>query len=156
MSEQNQAVAMNGQAGAQKKMKLSSKLFASMGLLVAMILFIGLLGLYEMDNVNNKTTEITDNWLPALSTAREMNTKIANIRICEIRYAYSSHAKEQEDINALLLERLKLLEDAQSRYDKLVSSPEEEEVFREFMQLCERTIWLCTKTLWSLCSRAIS
>ena len=135
MSEQNQAVAMNGQAGAQKKMKLSSKLFASMGLLVAMILFIGLLGLYEMDNVNNKTTEITDNWLPALSTAREMNTKIANIRICEIRYAYSSHAKEQEDMNALLLERLKLLEDAQSRYDKLVSSPEEEEVFREFMQL---------------------
>ena len=118
-----------------KKMKLSTKLTLSMGLLVTMTLFIGLLGLYEMRNINDQSTEINDNWLPALSTAREMNTKIANIRICEIRYSYSTEPKEREDMNNLLVERLKMFEEAQSRYSKLVTSPEEEKLFEEFQQL---------------------
>jgi methyl-accepting chemotaxis protein len=47
-------------------MKIGAKLGCGFGALLALMLGMGIFAAYEMGNVNAKSTEMADNWMPSI------------------------------------------------------------------------------------------
>lgn len=55
-------------------MKLSTKLFTLLAVLLTGIVAIGMFSLNRMDQINEKSTEISANWLPSTVAVQSLNT----------------------------------------------------------------------------------
>ena len=66
-----------------KNLKIPQKLYVLIGIAVFGLLSVQSMSLFQMRNLNNVNHTIVENWLPSLSTARNMNTTMSNIRLNE-------------------------------------------------------------------------
>ena len=80
-----------------KNLKIRQKLYVLIGIAVFGLLSVQSMSLFQMRNLNNVNHTIVENWLPSLSTARNMNTTMSNIRLNE---TVISTAEINEDISA--------------------------------------------------------
>lgn len=106
-----------------KKLMLS---FAFIGLLI-----IGLssFSLYQLDKVNNASTEIATNWLPSIKVIDNIKLSLARIRSSE---SYHLLTQDDKELSAKIQEtrdKISLLKQQQLNYEKLISEPEERTVY---------------------------
>lgn len=66
-----------------KNLKIQWKLYILIGIALFGLLMMQSMSLFQMRNLNKVTHDIVRNWLPSLSTARNMNTTMSNIRLNE-------------------------------------------------------------------------
>ena len=66
-----------------KNLKIRQKLYILIGIALFGLLITESMSLFQMKNLNNVTNTIVENWMPSLSTARDMDTTISNIRLNE-------------------------------------------------------------------------
>ena len=90
-------------------MKLSGKLSLSMGVLTAVLIFLGVFCLYQMDRINDTATVLADRHVPALTYIAEADKLASDYRIVEVMHIYETDsakmdvlAKSMNDITARL------------------------------------------------------
>ncbi|MDE6939144.1 MAG: MCP four helix bundle domain-containing protein, partial [Lachnospiraceae bacterium] len=69
-----------------KNLKISFKLYILVGVALIGMLIIGGISFYLMGRLNEKTSDISTSWLPSISTARDMSTRLSNVRLNELGY----------------------------------------------------------------------
>ena len=114
-------------------MKLRTKLSLSMGLLMAMLCGLGIFSLYQMNKINDASTEITQNWMPSTVNAQRLNTLSSDYRIQEILHIYSTDKQDMAVYAKRMDEILAQFNQTSAKYSKLLSSPEEQKLYDEFL-----------------------
>ena len=114
-------------------MKLRTELSLSMGLLMAMLCGLGIFSLYQMNNINDASTEITQNWMPSTVNAQRLNTLTSDYRIQEILHIYSTDQQEMGFYGKRMDDILAQFNQTSAKYIKLLSSPEEQKLYDEFL-----------------------
>lgn len=114
-------------------MKLAVKLSLAMGILAVMLCGMGIFSLYQMSRINDASTEITLNWLPSTVNVQRLNTLTSDYRIAEILHIYSMEAGEMARHEQEMAAIEKDIDKYNSIYTKLVSSPEEQRVYNDFL-----------------------
>ena len=114
-------------------MKLRTKLSLSMGLLMAMLCGLGIFSLYQMNNINDASTEISKNWMPSTVNVQRLNTLSSDYRIQEVLHIYSTDKQDMAVYAKRMDEILAQFNQTSAKYSKLLSSPEEQKLYDEFL-----------------------
>jgi len=114
-------------------LKIATKLIASFLVVLSLTAMIGGFAILQLAEVNQASTEIKDNWMPAMGAAQAMKTNIADYRIKEFRHIVVQTPAEMAQIEGQATQILKQLEENRVLYEKLIASPEERQAYQAFM-----------------------
>ena len=111
--------------------KIGPKLFGAFGIVLAIATVQSIYAVRQLAEVNEKSSEIADNWLPSIRMLGELNHDIAEHRIIKLRYAQSSgdEARKQAGRAAEVVERVTK---RRADYEKLIASGQERELYDSF------------------------
>ena len=115
-----------------KNLKISARLTGTLGLLLALLLAVVGIAIWQMGVMRSVTQEITGNWLPSVERVNQMNTDIARLRIFEFRHVLNTDGKAMVDIEKLITGALTAFEDDHKAYVALISSDEERKLYEPF------------------------
>lgn len=115
-------------------MKLSTKLFVLLAVLLAGIVIVGMFSLKRMAQINDKSSEISDNWLPSTVAVQSLNTMTSDFRIYEISHIYSEDPASLRENEQHLQSIRQQLDAGMKKYEKLISNPEERTIYDTFVR----------------------
>ncbi|WP_219703593.1 methyl-accepting chemotaxis protein [Marinomonas lutimaris] len=117
-----------------KNIKLSVLLFSSYGLIVLGLIMIVVLSFTRMNNINNQSTVISEDWLPSVRLVERINTQTADLRNAEavhiISHMQEEQAKAEKEIEDLKSKIAKSIDS----YRAMSSSQEETSLLKQFEQ----------------------
>ena len=115
-----------------KNLNIATRLTATLGLLVATLMALAGLAAWQMGTMRSSTHEITSNWLPSVEAINTMNTATSDFRIAALSHVLSTDdaamTRYEKEMSAVL-QKFGTTRDA---YVKLISSPEEREIYERF------------------------
>ena len=78
-----------------KNLKIRSKLFILVGMLMVGLIGLGIASLSFMSKINSSSTILAENWMPSIIAAEELNTLTSDYRINEFAHIV---AQDQESM----------------------------------------------------------
>lgn len=114
-------------------MKLSTKLFTLLAVLLIGVIAVGGFSLNRMAEVNDKLTEISMDCLPSTVSVQNINTLTSDFRIYEVSHIYNENPSLLRDYEQRMQNILKQLNEELGRYEKLISNPEEQRFYDAFV-----------------------
>ncbi|WP_346840564.1 methyl-accepting chemotaxis protein [Metapseudomonas otitidis] len=103
----------------------SALAFSTLGLLLVLL---GLIALYQMNQMDDMSAEVDTNWLPSIMAVNDLSAASSRIRAMTLRYAVV-----QGDFRDSTLASLRKAEsaqaDAERRYEPMISSAEERRLY---------------------------
>jgi methyl-accepting chemotaxis protein len=117
------------------KMTVFKKIVSAFLLVIAMACGLGALAIYELGRVGDTTNEIKDNWLPSVRSSMEMRHNLANFRAAQLQHILSTTAEDKEKYEKRLNTVLADYRRAESIYAKLITEPEERQLYDEASKL---------------------
>ncbi|TAL23792.1 MAG: HAMP domain-containing protein [Aquabacterium sp.] len=111
--------------------RIGPKLFGAFGIVLAIATVQSIYAVRQLAEVNEKSSEIADNWLPSIRVLGELNHEIAEHRIIMLRYSQSSgdEVRRQAQSAAESAERVAK---RRADYEKLISSGQERALYEAF------------------------
>ncbi len=128
-------------------MRLSTKLILMTTILLLALTWLGFFSITQLEKVNQKTTEITTNWLPSTINVQRINTLTSDYRIFEINHVYSSNSTSTDRFEKALSNISKELKAARKEYETLISSQQEQDIYDTFSSLWEKYMLLSHKII---------
>ena len=114
-------------------MTLRTKLLLLTAILLLLLCGQGLFSLYQMNSINDASTEISKNWLPSCNAANSLNTLTSDYRLYEVMHVYSTTPEDMDNYEKLMAETLAKIKKVQSTYSKMISSPDEQSMYNDFV-----------------------
>lgn len=118
-----------------KDLKVKKKLMVLAAFLIGGIVILGAISMVALSMLNSNTKNITNNWMPSLKLAEEMNTLTSNYRIAQYGYistssedARQSYEEEMERLSAEIADR-------SASYEALIRFEEDRELLMTVRQL---------------------
>nr|WP_110969623.1 MULTISPECIES: methyl-accepting chemotaxis protein [Pseudomonas] len=106
----------------------STLAFSSLGLL---LIVLGLISLYQMNQMDGHSDEVNDNWLPSIMTVNDMSAASSRIRAMTLRYALVEGSARDSTL-ASLEKAERDLETSERLYESLISSKEERALYETY------------------------
>ena len=106
----------------------STLAFSSLGLL---LIVLGLISLYQMNQMDGHSDEVNDNWLPSIMAVNDMSAASSRIRAMTLRYALVEGSARDSTL-ASLEKAERDLETSERRYESLISSKEERALYETY------------------------
>ena len=113
-------------------LKLSTKLIGGFAIVLALATAQSLYGVYVLKQVNDKSTEISENWLPSVKVTSDINTNTSDFRIGQLQHVLASDDAAMNAFEKEMAEVTAALEKNRSTYVKLISSDEERKLYGAF------------------------
>lgn len=98
--------------------------------LVAISACVGLLALVQSSRINNATLDIADNWLPSVEILGKIRVTANRIRRVEPDHLFAFDPAEMDKLDKSLSDLREVLSKQEAAYAKLISSPEEDRLWR--------------------------
>ena len=114
-------------------MTLRTKFLLLTAILLLLLCGQGLFSLYQMNSINDASTEISKNWLPSCNAANSLNTLTSDYRLYEVMHVYSTTPEDMDNYEKLMAETLEKIKKIQNSYSKLISSPDEQSMYNDFV-----------------------
>jgi len=113
-------------------MKLATKLFGSFMVVLLMLGGLGVYSVVQLSKVNDATVELATNWMPSVRSVVTLKSELNRFRVLEYRHILSTSAVDIAAADRMLDEQLAGIKKELNDYSKLVSSPEERELYEAF------------------------
>ncbi|SEA41550.1 methyl-accepting chemotaxis protein [Variovorax sp. YR216] len=110
-------------------LRISAKLLVSFIAVLALTVVVGVISIVQLSKVNEMSTEITRNWMPSTRTLLESKSLMARYRTAELQHILSDTLTEMSDYEKSMGATWNDLQKNVAEYEKLVSEPEEREIF---------------------------
>jgi methyl-accepting chemotaxis protein len=123
-------------------LRLSSKLFAAFGAVLALMTALGLMSMHDLGALAGNSREITSDWLPDVDRLHDVNTHAADARIAELRalYATTPEVRALEKHNeAREIEAMKRIAEV---YDKNIANEDERALWTAYTAKWEQYLHL--------------
>jgi len=115
-----------------KNIKTSTKLSFGFGIILIMMAILGLFSLERMNIVNEQSTIMAENWMPSIQVVEEINTNTSDFRIAEFEHVLSQTPEAMQKAENNMQSVLETLKKNREKYEKLISSPEEQALYNDF------------------------
>ncbi len=119
-----------------RDLKIASKFFAVVLVLLVLQVFIGVFSIAQLSRVNATSTDIEVNWLPSVRLLSEIETETSLYRRFELQHILSTTDGEFEDYEKHLAESEQNQNRIQLEYEKVITSESERQLYDVF-----RTAW---------------
>jgi methyl-accepting chemotaxis protein len=96
------------------------------------MIILGVTSIYQLKIVNDKSTEIADNWLPSVTRVSDMNTNTSDYRILELQHISSLTPEEMAGYEKGMKEVEGRFNDNDTAYEELISSDDERAIYNNF------------------------
>jgi len=108
-----------------KNLKVSMKLFVSFGVVVALMLFVGIDSIYNMNDINKNYSSVIETHGDPLGDAAQMLAAIHSLR-AEVRWAiiFTGKPEQLQSSEALINEWFKVYEEKSASFAKTVQMPD--------------------------------
>jgi len=118
------------------KMKIAPKLGLGFGSVLALVVILGVLSLFQLSQINNNTVNIATNWLPSVRVVGELRFDTAAVRRDTLNYILSTDKRQhyEEKING----ELGAIASDEKKYEPLISSDEERKLYQGFHDKWDR------------------
>jgi len=117
-----------------RNLKVANKIMLVVSAVLVLTAILGLLSIQKLKAVNGSTTDIATNWLPSVATLGEMGTATQSVRRLELRHILSTNKADKDSTEAQLSSTLEDLKQAEARYEPMIASPEERNLYDQFRQ----------------------
>jgi methyl-accepting chemotaxis protein len=114
-----------------RDLKIASKFFAVVVVLLALQIFIGVFSIAQLARVNATSTDIEVNWLPSVRSLAQIEVATADYRRFELQHILSTTDADFDQYEHDLAAADDALNKLQADYEKLISSEEEHQIYRE-------------------------
>lgn len=114
------------------RLTLKFKLGAAFGVLAILMGVLGATAITQLKTVNDKSTEIADNWMPSINYVHRINTATSDLRIKEYNHVVSTSSTDMRNLESDIDQILSQLNEDRKTYEKLISSPEERKIYDSF------------------------
>jgi len=115
-------------------MKLSHKLIGSFALLLVLTTALGFFAIKEMADLGHDVRELTANWLPSVQAVARLDNLVNTIRRSEMAHALTEDDAQMREYEKRLDTALAELSKAMPAYEKLISEPEERQIYAKFQE----------------------
>lgn len=115
-----------------KNMKIGMRLGLVFGLVLVLMAAMGAMALQRMGVVNQQSTVITENWMPSIRLATEINMNSSDYRIWEYNHIVSDSLADKAAAEKAMEEVMAEMMRDRAEFEKLISSPEEQALYDEF------------------------
>jgi methyl-accepting chemotaxis protein len=113
-------------------LKLRTKIIGGFAIVLALATAQSLFGVQQLQIVNNKSTEISENWLPSVKLSGDMNTNTADFRMAELQHVLADNDAAMDGFEKEMQGVKETFEKNRSAYVKLISSDEERKLYDAF------------------------
>ncbi|MGO4396609.1 methyl-accepting chemotaxis protein, partial [Variovorax sp. M-6] len=113
-------------------LRIAAKLLISFIAVLALTVFVGVFSVVQLAQVNQMSTDITTNWMPATRAVLEMKGLMSRYRAQELQHILSNTDSEMAGYEKSMADTWIELQKSRSLYEKLISEPEEKQIFPEF------------------------
>ncbi|WP_339491901.1 methyl-accepting chemotaxis protein [Pseudomonas rhizophila] len=115
-------------------MKVSTKLGLGFAAVLLLMFGVGVFSLMQMSVINDKSSEIADNWMQSVRLVEELNTNTSDYRVAELNHILSQTSDDMRGYEKDMEEIAARFNSNRIQYEKLISSPEEKALYEEFSQ----------------------
>lgn len=123
-----------------KNLKVKNKLKVLVGFLIGGIVLVGFMAGLSLWILNNRTSEIAENWLPSGNLASQLNTLTSNYRIAEYAHLTSGNESTMQAYEKKLEDLESQINAASAAYEALIEEEEDRQ-----MLLQARALWASYK-----------
>ncbi len=128
-------------------MRLSTKLIFMTTVLLAALGGLGYFSVIQLQKVNQKSTDISTNWLPSTINVQRINTLTSDYRIYEISYIHSIKDESLANFEQSMDNILHELAIVRENYEKFISLEQERVMYENFSALWDKYMELSKKIL---------
>ncbi|HEX8405476.1 MAG TPA: MCP four helix bundle domain-containing protein, partial [Duganella sp.] len=118
-------------------LKIGKKLILAFAIVIALTCFLGLFSISQLVKVNQASTDIASNWMPAVRYLGQVQTSMSRYRISESTHILLGEDADMAATEKSMATRLETLGKQQASYAQLVSEPEEKRLYAEFQKSIE-------------------
>ncbi|MDM0021326.1 methyl-accepting chemotaxis protein [Variovorax saccharolyticus] len=115
-------------------LRIATKLLISFVVVLALTALVGIFSVMQLSKVNQMSTDITTNWMPATRSLLDMKGLMARYRSMELQHILSSTEADMAGYEKSMAEAWTGLQKNRADYEKLISEPEEKAVFPDFVK----------------------
>ncbi len=113
-------------------MTLKMKLAAGFAAVLLLTAFLGAFAIFKLSAVNDKTVDITSNWLPSVDVINRINTATSDLRVLEYRHVVSTDPEEIKAREADMSKLLGQIRDLRGKYEPMINSEQERQLYKTF------------------------
>ncbi len=122
-------------------LRLAPRLLGAFGMVLLLGVLLGGFSLVQLNQVNDKSTELADNWLPSVEAVGRIDALMLEVRLGQVLHANTA-GDDQVDYDRRVQKGVTDLDAAFATYAKLVSSPEEQKLLDEVSSQWKRYLAL--------------
>ncbi|WP_246742971.1 methyl-accepting chemotaxis protein [Rhodomicrobium vannielii] len=114
------------------QLSLKAKLALAFGALLLLISGLGGIAIMQMNKINDQMHAITQNWLPSVDAAHDINAAVGRYRAAEFRYFLSKDADETRENETIINDFHERIKKGQEKYQPMISSTQERDIYNNF------------------------
>ncbi|POA22078.1 methyl-accepting chemotaxis protein [Pseudomonas sp. FW300-N1A1] len=118
-----------------RSMNIAPRAFAGFALIGTLMLILGVFALNQMSKIRGAAEDITQNSVPSIKSLDEFTQLTLRLRVLSYRLLINREADTQQQTLALLDQRNQQIREAQTGYEKLISSPQERAAYDQYVTL---------------------
>jgi methyl-accepting chemotaxis protein len=118
-----------------RTMNIAPRAFLGFALIGTLMLILGVFALTQMSKIREAGDEVARNSVPSIQSLDRLTEISIRLRVLSYRLLINREPEIQEKTFALFTSRNKQITDAQAVYEKLISSPEEQAAYNDYVRL---------------------
>ncbi len=112
-------------------MSVKLKLYVGFGAMIVLLVVLGVFSIVQMDNINDKSAEISNVGIPRIRYTSAMNLALAEYRRAELGHVISQTAAGMADYENQMDDYGKLMSETMDKYAAITTRPDEVEALRQ-------------------------
>ncbi len=118
-----------------RTMNIAPRAFLGFSLIGALMLILGIFALSQMSKIREAGDEVAQNSVPSIQSLDALTVTGIRMRVLSYRLLTNREPDVQDKTIELFATRNKQINDAQAAYEKLISSPQEQAAYSEYVRL---------------------
>jgi len=115
-----------------KNLQISTKLFGSFLVVLALMAGLGAYAIAQLARVNGSTVDLATNWLPSVRAVLELKSSLSELRALEYKIIVDQDAPSIAADEKLIAAVTAAMHKTETEYIKLISSPEEQRIYDDY------------------------
>nr|WP_122755517.1 methyl-accepting chemotaxis protein [Pseudomonas viridiflava] len=118
-----------------RNMNIAPRAFLGFAMIGALMLILGVFALSQMSKIRGATEVLADNNVPSIKSLDRFAEVSIRLRVLSYRLLVNREPEIQQKTIELLAMRNKQINDAQAIYERLISDPNERNLYNQYVQL---------------------
>ncbi|WP_420133776.1 methyl-accepting chemotaxis protein [Rhodopseudomonas sp.] len=122
------------------RLSIRAKITTVLASLLILMIGLGGVAILKLQSINANTEDIATNWLPSVRALGDLRATGVTYRTVVRQHLLSFSAEDKQAVDKTMDAVKARLADARTAYERLISSPEERAIYREWSQLWDEYV----------------